>query len=165
METQRLRRSPISELGLSDDMAVPDFASSDRLDALATRALDSEEPLYNLSLEATKKSIGLNPRRISNWNRIAYLDAVEHGTLTSDGFDAFRTSFDLAPYGEVSDMKWRLEFANAYWEKLPDDLKKQSLFQITALNSNYGEERIWLEQFAKRSAVPISKKVNSLQGR
>ncbi|RPG17778.1 hypothetical protein [Ponticaulis sp.] len=163
VNTQHMRRADIADIEFSE--MLPEHASADFLDALATRALESPDNLLDLSERATLLSIEKEPRRTSNWNRLAYIDVARHGELTDTGLNALRQSFYLSPYGEVEDMQWRLQFTNAYWSQLPDDLQTQSLDQITALAASSRREHRWLGTFAESANAEISDRINqSLEG-
>ena len=160
--TQTLRRANIETLELP--VHAPVLASADYLDVLATRALETTPPLIELAEEATRLSIDKDRRRTSNWNRIAYLDVLKNGRITHVGINALRESFYRSPYGDTQDMRWRLQFANAYWHQLPRDLKTQSLAQITVLQQHWQDQR-WLGHFSRTAVAEISDRIaQSRQG-
>lgn len=156
VKTQHMRRADIADVEFPE--TLPEYASADFLDALATRALESPDNLLDLSERATMLSIEKEPRRTSNWNRLAYLDAYQNGHLTDAGINALRQSVYLSPYGDFDDMRWRLEFTSAYWEQLPEDIQTQSLAQITALAVN-GRERRWLSNFSATAHPDIASRI------
>ena len=109
---------------------------------------------------ATLRSIDKNPRPVSNWNRLAYIDVVDNGKLTSEGLAALEESFMRSPYGSVEDMYWRLEFTNAFWPSLTIEVKTQSLAQVTALSTMGLREQRWLRKFYALAAPDIQRRIS-----
>ncbi|MAI91865.1 hypothetical protein [Ponticaulis sp.] len=143
---------------------IPFLASADHLDALAAQYLDRTPPHLDLALDATHQSIAINPRIISNWNRLAYIDVARDGLISQDGIDALNQSFFLSPYGDPDVMQWRLEVINAYWYHLPQDIREAGLRQITALY-NYSERtKGWLRRFRRDARPHITERINSVFG-
>jgi len=142
METQRLKSDP--SIGVSAAQPILGFLSAERLDVLADAHLQTKPPQYELSKDASSRSVEKNDRRISNWTRLAFLETVSAGVLNDQAAEALRRSYALSPYGEVELMKWRLNFANAYWDQLPLDLRLMSLRQIEALYLFDLHQRAWL---------------------
>ncbi|MAP95536.1 MAG: hypothetical protein CMK07_11345 [Ponticaulis sp.] len=155
-QTQHLRRAGIAEIVFPE--TPPELASADRLDALATRALQTAPWQLDFAKSATQLSIAKNPRRISNWNRVVYIDVAENGQPTDAGINAIEESFFRSPFGEIEDMQWRLEFTNAYWASMPDDIKAQSLAQVTAIADDWRARR-WLREFGKTSQPEITVRI------
>lgn len=163
IKTRFLRRAAIENINFP--ASIPASASADRLDALATRALETSPLQIRLAEKATKNSIQKDPRRTSNWNRLAYIDVAQNGKLTAKGILALRESFYLSPYGEVEDMMWRLELANSFWDELPEDLQTQSLSQITALSMTDWDSRQWLIRFVRKSHPDIRTRIERAIGK
>lgn len=161
LRTQHLRRAALEDITFPE--TAPNDASADRLDALATRALETTPMQFDLAKHASDLSISKDPRRTSNWNRLAFIDIATDGTLSEAGLKALEESFYRSPYGEDYDMKWRLEFTNAYWTQIPDDMKIQSLSQITALSQLRNGKR-WLTEFKEKAHPEIAQRIDRTLG-
>ena len=159
LATQSTRNQNVSEFERPNINEHSPFTSSERLEAIAFKLLQKENPPLQDIQILTEISIKKNPRRFTNYNRLIYIDIAEHGTLTVDGLEALEESLFRSPYGDIASMKWRLEFANAYWEELPDPLQHASLAQITALAESWGQHINWLIQFGTTSRSEIFERI------
>ncbi len=85
-----------------------------------------------LSLDALMRS----PAREESWARLAYLDAVKNGDLSSEGLAALNHSFIARPYPPLAFQFWRVEFTMSYWRDLDNEARGHLGRALEALPKN-----------------------------
>ena len=113
--------------------------------ALATRPAD-----YGLAEAATIRVLAATPTDAQAWNRLAFIDLRRNGRLTREGMAALYQSYQVSPYGDLSMMIWRVEFAAGIWPSLPDDLQAQTLRQIPVIG-RFGNSWDWRRQVCREN--------------
>ncbi|MGV6800871.1 MAG: hypothetical protein ACWA5L_02995 [bacterium] len=137
--------------------AVPDPLPSQRpaqwYAEVADFALTQEPADFTLITKANMMALQQRPHDVSTWNRIAYADMLQHGHLTQNGLAALYHSFQVAPFGDLSMMTWRLDLATANWTALPDDLQQKALAQIEIIG-HFGTSWDWRIRNCKYNPYP-----------
>lgn len=115
-------------------------------DALAARAIDSDVADLEFAARATHAALEREPRLVSAWNRLVYLDLAMHGRLTDDGQAALAQSFHLSPYRDQDIIRWRLQVAAQAWAGLTAYNRQQVRSQLLVQAIHHPS---WLRHFAR----------------
>ena len=126
---------------------------------LASALVKQSPPAFADARIATLRSLEGDPRKPTNWLRLAYIDASTQRPVSEDAQNALLKTYDLSPYGEVDEMQWRLQFGNEVWDELSDELKRLTLTQITALSFEGWNEQQWLKAFARTAHPDIKARI------
>lgn len=117
-------------------------------DALAARAIESDIADLEFAARATHAALEREPRLVSAWNRLVYLDLATHGRLTDDGQAALAQSFHLSPYRDQAIIRWRLQLSAQAWEGLNPYNRQQVRSQLLAQAIH---QPVWLRRFAQEA--------------
>ncbi|MEM9989180.1 MAG: hypothetical protein AAF723_06635, partial [Pseudomonadota bacterium] len=93
-------------------------------------AKDSNWPL---TLAAAQVETRIDSDAYGAWQRLAYGEAQQAGTLTRESLRALLTAYEIAPFPPPTDIVWRVEFAAQYWPAMPDIIQEKTLSQIDVL--------------------------------
>ncbi|MFC4726491.1 O-antigen ligase family protein [Glycocaulis abyssi] len=114
-------------------------------DAYAARAIAADIGDLDFAHRATLAAIDREPRLVTAWNRLVYLDLVRNGYLTGAGQEALAQSYYLIPYGSRDVARWRLQIAASAWEQLTSLNRSGVRLELSAQAIR---DRRWLQQFA-----------------
>ena len=121
---------------------LPQAGSPGLYEAIAIKAMEQSPPMLDLAQAASIKILDREPANIAAWNRLAFIDIADDGQLSKAGVSYLQKSYALAPYGDLSLMTWRTDFASQIWPALPDDLQARTLRQIPVIG-RYGTSWQW----------------------
>ncbi len=121
---------------------LPQAGSPSLYEAIAIKAMEQSPPMLELAEAASIKVLDHEPANIAAWNRLAFIDIADDGQLSKAGVSYLQKSYALAPYGDLSLMTWRTDFASQIWPALPDDLQAKTLQQIPVIG-RYGTSWQW----------------------
>lgn len=153
------RLSPEQIAELAQQEALP--PSAYLRDAYGARAVEADVLDLDFAERATRGALDREPRLVSAWNRLVFIDLARHGQLTEAGRHALAQSLHLSPYGDRDIMRWRLEIAALGWAGLDETLRRQSLSQVLVL-SGRGAERRWLRDLAERAPADMRAQIEAL---
>lgn len=115
-----------------------------------------------LKIDARAKAASLSRRALSeypydtsDWLRLAYVDALGHGSLTPAGAQALKRSYDLVAVDSFVGL-WRVRFALENSPALSADLRASVRSEVFALWRN-GENRQPLREMAKAIRNPAGR--------
>lgn len=120
-------------------------ASAYLMDAYAARASAADVSDLGFAERASLAAIEREPRLVSAWNRLVYVDIARHGRLTDAGQNAFARSLYLSPYGSPEVIRWRVQVAASAWGELNALNRRQIRSQLQALAVR---DSRWLREFA-----------------
>lgn len=155
------RLSPEAIAGLADQDALPPSAYLQ--DALAVRAIETDIGDLDFAERATRAALDREPRLVSSWNRLVYIDLAQNGRLTAQGREALEQSLYLSPYGQRDMMRWRLQIAALAWSDLDEGMRRQLLSQALVL-SRRRTGRVWLESFQQEAPDAMAAELQALLG-
>ncbi|GGB77861.1 hypothetical protein GCM10007417_17200 [Glycocaulis alkaliphilus] len=131
-------------------------------DAYAARAIEADTGNLDFAHRATLAAIEREPRLVTAWNRLVYIDLARNGRLTAAGQAALARSFYLNLYGDREILRWRLQIAAAAWEQL-DDLNRTSV--RLQLGGQAVMDRRWLQQFANEVPDNVREEIEAVLAR
>ncbi len=94
------------------------------------------EESRSLSLDA----LALSPKDTAAWLRLAYLDTRLKGTLSPEGVEALRRSYEAVAFDQYVAF-WRVRFGLEHWSALPTDLRARVREEAFVVASNPGHRR------------------------
>ncbi len=153
----RLSLEQISELAQQESLPPSAYLR----DAYGARAIEAD--IYDLDFaeRATRAALEREPRLVTAWNRLAFIDLARHGQLTDAGRHALAQSLHLSPYGDREVMRWRLEMAVLAWGELDESLRGPILSQVLVLSLRRADRR-WLQQLANRAPDDMRARIERL---
>jgi hypothetical protein len=125
----------------------------------AARALQSDPPDLDLAEKRTWEALARSPARAEAWARLAFIDAMRHGALSSEGLSALALSYEVEPFGPEALRHWRVEFILARWSEVGDDLRQAALREASGATSGgarWYEETLWTSALAERLPAPAA---------
>lgn len=145
----------VSAAFLAAGLAAPDsvFGAMSPLslahDRRASNILD-HHPHTPANLERARQetwqALNQSPADDAAWLRLAYIDRLAHGRLTSAGTTWLERSYEVAPFGPETSF-WRVRFAFENWDALTPELRKQV----------YDEVRVqWPTRKADYTAISVA---------
>ena len=82
------------------------------------------------------------PYDTSAWLRLAYIDRLQNGRMTTQGIAAFTRSYDLVAV-DPQFAAWRIHFALENWTNLPSELKAMVKLEASTLSTDsIGRDKI-----------------------
>lgn len=153
----RLSPEQVAELAQQDTLPPSAYLR----DAYGARAIEADIADLDFAERATLGALGREPRLVSAWNRLVFIDLARHGQLTETGQEAFAHSLHLSPYGNRDIMRWRLEITARAWAGLDDSVRRQSLSQALVLSGRRADRR-WLSDLAERSPEGMRAQIDAL---
>lgn len=130
-------------------------------EALAERLIASDLAALDLAERLSLSALDREPRLVSAWNRLVFIDLAKDGQLGETGRRALAQSFYLRPYGDREAMRWRLEITAIAWHQMDETLRRQSLSQVLVLSIRRADRR-WLETLAERSPAEMRLRIETL---
>lgn len=130
-------------------------------EALAERLISPDLAALDLAERASLGALEREPRLVTAWNRLVFIDLARQGQLGQAGHRALEQSFYLRPYGDREAMRWRLEITALTWHQMDEALRRQSLSQVLAL-SDRGADRRWMLALAERSPEEMRLQIEAL---
>lgn len=110
-------------------------------DRQADRVIEAQTPSPAALREAaslSRRAIAQYPYDTRSWARLAYVDRMEHGSLTPAGVAALQRSYDLV--GVDPDIGlWRIRFALENSQAIPKALRASVHEEVTALWTYWGD--------------------------
>ncbi|MGY6661064.1 MAG: O-antigen ligase family protein [Glycocaulis sp.] len=132
------------------------------IDAYAARAIEADIGDLDFAHRATLAAVEREPRLVTAWNRLVYIDMARNGRLTAAGQAALAQSFYLNLYGDREILRWRLQIAAVAWEQL-DDLNRTSV--RLQLGGQAVRDRRWLHRFASDAPEGVREEIEAALAR
>lgn len=117
----------------------------------AAYGLAAEDGNWEVARAAAKEETRLVPNRHTAWQRLAHADTAAQGTPGTEALRAYLSSSRIAPYPPPADMRWRVEFAQAYWPAMPNIVQTIVIDHISVLGRMPQTWRIreaWCQNFS-----------------
>ena len=101
---------------------VPNWSYPELL-TMADRACFDAPERMPIAILALQRVLEIDDRDGRIWARLAYAHAANHGRWTEASSAALRDSYFRMPYADREFLFWRLQLAEAYWDRLPRDIQ------------------------------------------
>jgi len=131
-------------------------------DAYAARAIEADVADFEFAERASLAAIDREPRLVTAWNRLVYLDLAQNGRLTDAGQEALSRSLYLNPYSSQDIIRWRLQIAASAWSQLTDLNRREVLSQ---LHYQAVRDRRWLTRFAGEAPEDFRREIEAVLAR
>ncbi|WP_439633928.1 O-antigen ligase family protein [Glycocaulis sp.] len=155
----RLGPEAIAQIAARDALAPSAYWR----EAIASRAIEADIHDLDFAERATRGALEREPRLVTAWNRLVYIDMARHGRLTPDGQEALAQSFYLSPYGARDIMRWRLQITALAWAELDEGIRRQALSQALVLVGRRADRR-WLQNFGEDAPADMRAALEELLG-
>jgi hypothetical protein len=103
----------------------------------------------------SRRALAEYPYDTSDWLRLAYVDALGHGSLSPAGVQALKRSYDLVAIDSFVGL-WRVRFALENSQALPADVRASVRNEVIALWKN-GENLQPLREMARTIRNPAGR--------
>ncbi|MBI1340915.1 hypothetical protein GC169_12010 [bacterium] len=108
-------------------------ASVDWLEYASERALALSPPDLEASRRMSALVLDADPSRAFTWARLAYLDWATDREMTPAAVSALDRSIQACPMCDDALVRWRLEFALANWDAVPEATRRAAFMHMAAL--------------------------------
>jgi hypothetical protein len=110
---------------------------SQRDEDRANEALALQRPDLDAASADTWAALSQAPMTASAWSRLAYIDQVRSGRLTTEGRQYLERSYAVAPLGpDIT--PWRVRFAYENWQYMTPDLRQSAIAELRILTRYRG---------------------------
>lgn len=131
------------------------------LDAYGDRAIAADIADLDFAERMSLAALEREPRLVTAWNRLVFVDLARNGRLTEAGQAALSQSFHLSPYGDRRVMRWRIQIASAAWQDLDDFNRRQVRSQLQALAVS---DRGWLRTLVREASGDFREEAEAALG-
>lgn len=117
----------------------------------AAYSLAAEDENWAVAHALAKAETNVAPDRHTAWQRLAHADAAAQGTPGTEALRAYIMSSQIAPYPPPADMRWRVEFAQAYWPAMPNIVQSIVIDHISVLGrmpQTWRVREAWCQNFS-----------------